>query len=99
MSAMCPRAEPAAAWAALGYMALMSALIPMLLYYWLYTQVSATYASLAGYIIPPIAIVAGVVVLDEQLQAGIVLGGLLILVGVLLADRAERTPQPVQADA
>ena len=93
-----PRAEVGEAWAALGYMALMSSLIPMLLYYWLYTQVSATYASLAGYIIPPIAIVAGVLVLDEQLQAGILLGGVLILVGVLLADRAERSPRPVRAN-
>jgi drug/metabolite transporter (DMT)-like permease len=94
-----PRVEPGVAWAALGYMALMSSLLPMLLYYWLYTQVSATYASLAGYIIPPIAIVAGVVVLDEQLQAGIILGGVLIFIGVLLADRAERAPLPAPADA
>jgi drug/metabolite transporter (DMT)-like permease len=93
-----PRVEPAAAWGALGYMALMSSLVPMLLYYWLYTKVSATYASLAGYIIPPIAIVAGVLVLDERLEPGILLGGVLIFVGVLLADRAERTPRPIRAN-
>lgn len=93
-----PRVEPAAAWGALGYMALMSSLIPMLLYYWLFTKVSATYASLAGYIIPPIAITAGVLVLDEQLQVGIVFGGILILVGVLLADRAERAPRPIRVN-
>lgn len=85
-----PRTETTAAWGALGYMALASSLIPMLLYYWLFTKVSATYASLAGYIIPPIAITAGVIVLDERLQPGIILGGILILIGVILADRAER---------
>lgn len=90
-----PRTEPVAAWAALGYMAAMSSLAPMLLYYWLLTKVSATYASLAGYVIPPIAITAGVIVLDEQLQTGIVFGGVLILVGVLLADRAERSPRAI----
>jgi drug/metabolite transporter (DMT)-like permease len=90
-----PRVEDPAAWAALGYMAMFSSLTPMLLYYWLLTRVSATYASLAGYIIPPIAVTAGVVVLGEKLQPGILFGGVLILVGVLLADRAERIPRPL----
>lgn len=40
-----PRTETAAAWGALGYMAAFSSLTPMLLYYWLLTKVSATYAS------------------------------------------------------
>lgn len=93
-----PRTETAAAWGALGYMAAFSSLTPMLLYYWLLTKVSATYASLAGYIIPPIAVTAGVVVLGERLQPGIVLGGALILAGVLLSDRAERSPRLIRAN-
>ncbi len=55
---------------------------------------TATYASLAGYVVPVIAIVAGVVFLGEELQPGIVLGGLLIFIGVLVTDRAERLPRP-----
>ena len=94
-----PRSEPAAAWTALGYMALFSSFVPMMLYYWMLRHVSATYAALAGYIVPPIAITAGVLVLDERLQPGIILGGILILVGVILADRAERRPPvPVTID-
>ena len=94
-----PRSESAAAWTALGYMALVSSFVPMMLYYWMLRHVSATYAALAGYIVPPIAITAGVVVLDERLQPGILLGGVLILVGVILADRAERRPPvPVTID-
>lgn len=93
-----PRTETAVAWGALGYMAAFSSLTPMLLYYWLLTKVSATYASLAGYVIPPIAVTAGILVLDEKLQPGILLGGALILVGVLLSDRAERSPRPIRAN-
>jgi drug/metabolite transporter (DMT)-like permease len=88
-----PAEATGTAWLLLVYMALASTVLPMVLYYWLLEHVTATYASLAGYVIPVIAITAGVVLLDEQLQSGIVLGGLLILVGVLITDRAERRPR------
>ncbi len=91
-----PTAETATAWALLAYMALASTVLPMLLYYWMLRKISATYAALAGYVVPVIAVTAGVVLLDEQLQSGILVGGLLILVGVLITDRAERRP-PVRA--
>jgi drug/metabolite transporter (DMT)-like permease len=87
-----PRMETGRAWVLLGYMAVFSSFVPMMLYYWLLRRVTATYASLAGYVIPIIAIVAGIVFLGEQLQAGIVLGGLLILIGVIVTDRSERHP-------
>lgn len=95
-----PRLETGRAWMLLGYMAVVSSFIPMMLYYWLLRQVTATYASLAGYVIPVIAIAAGVVLLGEELQPGIVLGGLLIFFGVLVTDRAERqhqSPAPITA--
>lgn len=92
-----PRLESGAAWAALVYLAVMSSFVAMMLYYWMLRTVSATYAALSGYIVPPIAIVAGVLVLGEEVQAGIVAGGLLILAGVILADRAERRPAPATA--
>jgi drug/metabolite transporter (DMT)-like permease len=89
-----PRTETPTAWLQLGYMAIFSSFVPMMLYYWLLTRVTATYASLAGYVIPVIAIAAGVLLLGEQLQPGIVAGGALILVGVIVTDRAERSPRP-----
>lgn len=89
-----PSAETGQAWLLLAYMALASTFLPMVLYYWLLQRVSATYAALAGYVIPIIAVVAGVLLLDEQLQSGIILGGVLILAGVIVTDRAERSAQP-----
>ena len=78
------------AWVLLGYMAVFTTFLPFVLYYWMLRSVSATFASIAGYLVPPIAVISGMVFLDERLQPGIVLGGLLILAGVLVTDRAER---------
>lgn len=78
------------AWLLLAAMGLLSTFLPFVLYYWMLRTVSATFASVAGYLVPPIAVVAGIVLLGEHLQPGIVLGGLLIFAGVLISDRAER---------
>ncbi len=88
-----PTAETGKAWLLMVYLALASTFLPMILYYWLLQRVTATYAALAGYVVPVIAIAAGVVFLDEELQSGIILGGVLILIGVLITDRAERRPK------
>ena len=43
-----------------------------------------TYSSIIGYVIPLIAVVVGIVVLDEKLQAGIVAGGILFALTMVL---------------
>ncbi len=81
-------------WFLILYMTVVGSVIPFLLFFWLLQQVSATKASLVGYIVPLIALFAGIFLLDEKLQFGIGVGGLLILVGVILTDRAEREQIP-----
>ena len=81
---------PTEAWPELGYLAVMATLVPFLLFYWLIRHVTATYASIVGYIVPLIAVIVGVVALDEQVQPGILIGGLLIVAGVAITDRLER---------
>jgi drug/metabolite transporter (DMT)-like permease len=83
-----PAAPTAKAWGSLGYIAIVSTFVPVVLYYWLLRHVTVTYSSVIGYVIPLIAVVVGIVVLDEQLQPGIVVGGILILAGVVMTDRA-----------
>jgi drug/metabolite transporter (DMT)-like permease len=78
------------AWALIVYMALGSTVLPFILYYWMIRTVSATFASMAGYLVTLIAVIAGMVFLDERLQPGILIGGVLILVGVVIGERAER---------
>jgi drug/metabolite transporter (DMT)-like permease len=77
-------------WMLILYMATVGSVIPFLLFFWLLQRVTATKASLIGYVVPLISLVAGIVLLDEKLQAGLAVGGVLILIGVILTDRAER---------
>jgi drug/metabolite transporter (DMT)-like permease len=77
-------------WALVVYLTVIGSVAPFLLFYWVLRHVSSTKASLVGYLVPPVALVAGIVLLDEKLQAGIGVGGLMILIGVVLTDRAER---------
>ena len=86
-------------WMLIGYMTVVGSVVPFLIFFWLLQQVSATKASLVGYIVPLIALFAGIILLDEKLQLGIGVGGLLILAGVIMTDRSERrriptTPMP-----
>ncbi len=89
-----PPAPSGLAWALLVTMAIFTTFVPFALYYWMLRSVSATFTSIAGYLVPPIAVIAGIVFLDERLQSGIVLGGLLIFAGVLVTDRSERMIRP-----
>jgi len=82
-------------WALLGYMAILGTVVPFTLLYWILRHASATKASLIGYVVPLIAITAGIVFLDEKLEFGIAAGGVLILAGVIITDRAERAQHTV----
>ncbi len=85
-----PTGLTAAGWGLVVYMATVSTVVPFVVYYRLLQDVSATQVSLVGYLVPLVAVVGGIVLLGERLQAGMVLGGALILLGVVLADRADR---------
>ena len=77
-------------WVLIVYMALGATVLPYMLYYWMLRHVSTTRASMIGYFVPPVSLLAGAIFLSEKLQIGIIGGGVIILIGVLAADRAER---------
>jgi drug/metabolite transporter (DMT)-like permease len=83
-------AGPVESWPELIYLASITTFLPFTLFYWLIRHVTATYASVIGYIVPLIAVIVGVIALDEQVQPGILIGGLLIMAGVIVTDRLER---------
>ncbi|MFQ5948206.1 MAG: DMT family transporter [Acidimicrobiia bacterium] len=76
-------------WSLIGYMAMGSTFLPFTLFYWMLQRTSATQASLVGYVVPLVAVLGGVILLGERIGPGIAVGGALILVGVVLTDRAE----------
>jgi drug/metabolite transporter (DMT)-like permease len=77
-------------WTLIVYLSVIGSVVPFVLYYWVLRHVSSTKASMIGYLVPLVALGSGMALLDEQLQFGIAVGGMLILAGVLLTDRAER---------
>jgi drug/metabolite transporter (DMT)-like permease len=87
-------------WSLIVLMAVVATFMPFLIYFWLLERISATEASLIGYLVPLIALVGGILLLDEQLQIGIIVGGTLVFAGLLLADqqsrRAARTASSVR---
>jgi drug/metabolite transporter (DMT)-like permease len=78
-------------WALVLYMAVASTFLPFYLYYRLIESAPVTTVSLVGYLVPLISLVAGVVLLGEQIEPGIAVGGALILTGMVITDRAGRT--------
>jgi drug/metabolite transporter (DMT)-like permease len=74
-------------WALLIYLAVGSTVVPLMLFYWVLERNSAGQASLVGFLVPIVAVVAGVVLLSERAGPGLVAGGLAIICGVLIADR------------
>jgi drug/metabolite transporter (DMT)-like permease len=61
-------------------------LVPLGLFYFLIRHVTVTYSTIISYIIPLVAVFTGVMVLDEQLQPGIILGGGLVVAAVVTKD-------------
>jgi drug/metabolite transporter (DMT)-like permease len=85
-----PTDVSAAGWWLMVEMAVFATFMPFLLSYWLLTKVTATDVSLIGYMVPFMVLFGGLVILDEQLQPGIVIGGILVVIGLYLSDRASR---------
>ena len=73
-------------WISVAYVGLMGNLVPLALYFLLIRHVTVTYSAITAYIVPFVAVYGGVLVLDEQIQPGIVVGGLLVLLGVVVTD-------------
>lgn len=66
--------------------------LAFLLFYRLIERVGATNATLTTYLIPIVAVIAGVVVLGETLRLSAVAGGLTIVLGIWLTQRPGPTP-------
>lgn len=81
-------------WLLVGYMGIVGTLLPFLAFFWCLQRASATLVSLSGYLTPPIALVTGIILLDERLQPGLAIGGALILVGVAITELLDRQREP-----
>ena len=71
---------------AILYTGIIGMFLPLSLYYFLIRHVTVVFSSVIAYLIPLVAVIAGVLLLDEQVQPGILLGGALVLSGVVATD-------------
>jgi drug/metabolite transporter (DMT)-like permease len=78
----------AAAWLSLIYMAVFSAVIAYLIYYYALTYLPASRVSAVSYLQPVVATLFAVIVLGERISTVLIIGGILVLTGVVITERA-----------
>lgn len=75
-----------------AYLAVAGSVVAFVLFAWLLRHWKATTAAFLGVIVPVIAVVLGALVRHEPFAAGSLAGGVIVLVGVVIALRAETRP-------
>ena len=76
---------------AILYLAVIGSTFAFAALYWLYTRMEVTRISLFTFITPIVAVLLGWLVLGEKVDLTVAVGGSLILVGVVLLNRAATT--------
>jgi drug/metabolite transporter (DMT)-like permease len=76
---------------AILYLAVIGSTFAFAALYWLYTQMEVTRVSLFTFITPIVAVLLGWLILGERVDLNVAAGGSLILVGVVLLNRASKT--------
>jgi drug/metabolite transporter (DMT)-like permease len=95
-----PSQATGSGWALLAYLGIAGTVMPFSLFYWALRSVSATEASLVGYLVPIVGLAGGALLLSEEVTPMIGLGGALILIGVLVTQRsAHVAPHPAPGAA
>jgi len=89
---MCSRFDlakvTAAAWLSLIYMAVFAAVIAYLIYYFALTYLPASRVSAVSYLQPVVATLFAVGFLGERISMVLIIGGILVLTGVVITERA-----------
>jgi drug/metabolite transporter (DMT)-like permease len=78
----------AAAWWSLIYMAVFAAVIAYLIYYYALTYIPASRVSAFSYLQPMVATLFAVLLLGDRITTALVIGGILVLSGVYVTERA-----------
>jgi drug/metabolite transporter (DMT)-like permease len=77
-----------AAWLSLVYMAIFAAVIAYLIYYYALTYLPASRVSAVSYLQPVVATLFAVGFLGERISTVLIIGGILVLTGVYVTERA-----------
>ena len=77
-----------AAWLSLIYMAVFAAVLAYLIYYYALTYLPASRVSAVSYLQPVVATLFAVGFLGERISTVLIIGGILVLTGVVITERA-----------
>lgn len=72
------------AWVAMLYLAVVGSVIAFMLYYWLLRNMDVTKSMLIALVTPVVAVLLGMIVLDEQFGWHTLAGGAMIMMGIAL---------------
>ncbi|MDP3046084.1 MAG: EamA family transporter [Chloroflexota bacterium] len=87
----------ASGWVALVYMTVASGGLGFVLYFWLMRRLGATRLSLTSFVTPVVAVISGIVVLGEPVEANLFIGLALIAVGIGVVSLVGEAGGPVAA--
>ena len=82
------QAVPLSAWAGVVYMAVLPSVICYLIYYYALAHMEASRLSAFSYLLPVLATIMGIFLLDEHVTLPLVLSAMVIFSGVYLVERA-----------
>jgi drug/metabolite transporter (DMT)-like permease len=71
---------------AILYLGTFASVVTFVTYFWLLKQIEAVFLSLTAFVTPIIAVVTGVIVLNETVSTDLLLGSLLVLVGIITTN-------------
>ena len=92
-------AAPAVSWAGLLYLATFGTVLAFVFFYEGVKRIGAGRASAFAFLVPVIGVVSSVILLDERLTAGTVIGGMLVLAGLWLVQRGAHATASARSPA
>jgi drug/metabolite transporter (DMT)-like permease len=82
---------------AMLYLAIVGSVIAFLLYYWLVLNMDVTKSMLIALVTPVVAVLLGMIVLDEQFSWRTLAGGAMIMLGIgLIVVRKTKRKEPAE---
>jgi len=89
---------PAEAWGSIAVLALVCSALAFVVFFLLIAEVGPTRATVITYVNPAVAVVLGVMLLDEEITTGMLVGFPLILIGSVVAAGGGARPDIVALD-
>jgi drug/metabolite transporter (DMT)-like permease len=79
-------ALPAEAWGALAFLTLVCTIFGFMVWSWALRRTEAARLGAVVYLIPLVTVLSGTVLLGEKIAAGLIIGGIILIAGVVLAE-------------